>query len=58
MKIVEKYIFILVILHLFFLIIGQWFISNPVLAPYVSKIIYYEGVMKDQYSEIIETMNR
>jgi len=58
MKTVEKYIYKFLILHLLFLIIGQWLISNQTLAPYVSKIIYYEGVMKDQYSEIIETMNR
>ncbi|WP_458412672.1 YpfB family protein [Schinkia sp. CFF1] len=58
MKMVEKYIYKFVILHLIFLIIGQWLLSNHNLAPYLSKIIYYEGVMKDQYSEIIETMNR
>lgn len=58
MKIVEKYIYKFVILHLIFLIIGQWLLSYQSLTPYLSKIIYYEGVMKDQYSQIIETMNR
>lgn len=58
MKTVEKYIFRLMILHFVFLIVGQWLLSDQSLAPYLSKIIYYEGVMKDQYSEIIETMNR
>ncbi len=58
MKTVEKYIYKFVILHLIFLIIGQCLISNETLAPYLSKIVYYEGVMKDQYSEIVETMNR
>ncbi|HHW35963.1 MAG TPA: YpfB family protein [Bacillales bacterium] len=58
MKTVEKYIYKFVLLHLIFLIIGQYLISIETLAPYLNKIVYYEGVMKDQHSEIIETMNR
>lgn len=58
MKTIEKYIFRFMILHFILLISGQWLLSYPTLAPYLSKIIYYEGVMKDQYSEIVETINR
>lgn len=58
MKKVEKYIIKLLILHFIFLFIGQYLISNEEIAPFVSKMIYYEGVMRDQHTEIIETMNR
>ncbi|NSL52317.1 YpfB family protein [Calidifontibacillus erzurumensis] len=58
MKKVEKYIIKFLILHFIFLIIGQCLISNKQLAPFVSKMIYYEGVMRDEHTEIIETMNR
>ncbi len=40
------------------LLIGQWLLSYESLTPYLSKLTYYEGVMKDQFSEIVETMNR
>ncbi|WP_017755604.1 YpfB family protein [Calidifontibacillus oryziterrae] len=58
MRIIEKYILRFIVLHFILLIISQWLLSYQSLAPYLNKIIYYEGVMKDQYTEIVETMNR
>ncbi|MFD2679529.1 YpfB family protein [Bacillus seohaeanensis] len=57
MKRVERILIKLVFIHFLFLLAVQFFIHKLEVLPEVNKIVFYEGVEKMKYSEIIETLS-
>jgi hypothetical protein len=58
MKRFEQLLTKVVLLQFIFLIIAQLLVLNTPFAPYVNKISYYEGVVRQKLPEIIETIYR
>lgn len=58
MKVFERLLLKVIILQFIFLIIAQLMVLHTSVAPYVSKISYYEGVVKQKLPEVIETLQQ
>ncbi|CUA79514.1 YpfB family protein [Anoxybacillus suryakundensis] len=58
MKTVERMLWKLAIIQFIFLLIAQFVISHSSLAPYIVKVVHYEGVMKNSVLKTIETFDQ
>ncbi|MBB5355779.1 hypothetical protein HNR43_001757 [Anoxybacillus mongoliensis] len=58
MKTVERMLWKLAIIQFIFLLIAQFVVSHSSLAPYIVKVVHYEGVMKNSVLKTIETFDR
>jgi hypothetical protein len=58
MEKVEKVLMVSIAFLFISLIISQILIENEKIAPYVNKTIQYEGVVKKQLLEVVETIDR
>lgn len=55
LKRVERFLIKLVVIQLLFLLLVQVLLTQPRIAPYLSKIVYYEGVTKGAVTKSLET---
>lgn len=55
MKRVEHFIIKLVLVQFLFLLLAQVLLMQPRIAPYLSKVVYYEGVTKGAVTKSLET---
>lgn len=55
MKRVEHFIIKLVLVQFLFLLLVQVLLMQPRIAPYLSKVVYYEGVTKETATKSLET---
>ncbi|WP_461200677.1 YpfB family protein [Anoxybacillus sp. TBDG-1] len=58
MKTVERMLWKLAIIQFIFLLIAQFVVSHSSIAPYVVKVVHYEGVMKNSILKTIETFDQ
>ena len=58
MKTVERILIKLAIIHFILLIAVQFVFHQLNILPELHKIVFYEGVEKMEYSEIVETISR
>ncbi|MBB6175519.1 MULTISPECIES: YpfB family protein [Anoxybacillus] len=58
MKTVERMLWKLAIIQFIFLLIAQFVVSHSSIAPYVVKVVHYEGVMKNSVLKTIETFDQ
>ncbi|PFA70017.1 hypothetical protein CN378_01540 [Bacillus sp. AFS015802] len=58
MKTVERILIKLAIMHFILLIAVQFVFHQLNILPELHKIVFYEGVDKMEYSEIVETISR
>jgi hypothetical protein len=58
MKRVERILIKLAIMHFILLLAVQFVFHQMNILPELHKIIFYEGVEKMEYSEIVETLTR
>ncbi|MCR8846963.1 YpfB family protein [Rossellomorea sp. SC111] len=58
MKTVERILIKLAIIHVILLITVQFVFHQLNLLPEIHKLVFYEGVEKMEYSEIVETLSR
>ncbi|KFZ41637.1 YpfB family protein [Anoxybacillus sp. KU2-6(11)] len=59
MKTIERMLWKLAIIQfIFFLLIAQFVVSHSSLAPYIVKVVHYEGVMKNSVTKTIETFDQ
>ncbi|MBA4536061.1 DUF5359 family protein [Bacillus aquiflavi] len=57
MKFIERILIKLMIVQLFFLLLAQLFLHEMNLFPELKQITEYEGVGKDNFTEVIETFH-
>lgn len=55
MKRVEHFIIKLVMIQFLLLLLVQLLLMQPRIAPYLSKVVYYEGVTKGAVTKTLET---
>ncbi len=55
MKRVEHFIIKLVLVQFLLLLLVQVLLMQPRIAPYLSKVVYYEGVTKGAVTKSLET---
>ncbi len=58
MKTVERMLWKLAIIQFIFLLIAQFVVSHSSIAPYVVKVVHYEGVIKNSVLKTIETFDQ
>ncbi|KFZ43896.1 hypothetical protein CS060_07650 [Anoxybacillus flavithermus] len=58
MKTIERMLWKLAIIQFIFLLIAQFVVSHSSLAPYIVKVVHYEGVMKNSVTKTIETFDQ
>ncbi|MGG3842301.1 YpfB family protein [Anoxybacillus kestanbolensis] len=58
MKTVERMLWKLAIIQFIFLCIAQLIVSHSSFAPYIVKVIHYEGVIKNSATKTIETFDQ
>ncbi|AKS38699.1 hypothetical protein NP92_11020 [Anoxybacillus gonensis] len=58
MKKIERMLWKLAIIQFIFLFIAQFVVSYSSIAPYIVKVIRYEGVMKNSATKTIETFDQ
>ncbi|EMT47360.1 MULTISPECIES: YpfB family protein [Anoxybacillus] len=58
MKTIERMLWKLAIIQFIFLCIAQYVVFHSSFAPYVVKVIRYEGVMKNSETKTIETFDQ
>ncbi|WP_201713337.1 YpfB family protein [Rossellomorea arthrocnemi] len=58
MKRVERILIKLAIMHFILLLAVQFVFHQMNILPELHKIVFYEGVEKMEYSEIVETLTR
>lgn len=56
MKHIERIIGKIILIQVIFLIIAQIIVLHTAYTPYVSKLVNYEGVVKQNMPEVIETI--
>ncbi len=56
MKLIERLIIKLVVIQFLLLIVTQLFVHSFQILPGLNKVVFYEGVNKMEYSELIEAM--
>ncbi|BCB04552.1 YpfB family protein [Bacillus sp. KH172YL63] len=57
MKTIERILIKLAIIHFILLIVVQVLFQETDMIPSLHKIVFYEGVEKMEYSEIVETIS-
>lgn len=58
MKNVERMLWKLAIIQFIFLLLAQFIVSHSSLAPYIVKVVHYEGVIKNSETKTIETFDQ
>jgi len=48
----------LAIIQFIFLLLAQFIVSHSSLAPYIVKVVHYEGVIKNSETKTIETFDQ
>ncbi|MBO9128262.1 YpfB family protein [Bacillus sp. 165] len=52
----ERIIIKLAVIQLVFLLLSQALLTQPEIAGYLSKVVYYEGVTKGYVTNVLETL--
>jgi hypothetical protein len=57
-KTIERILWKLAIIQFIFLLLAQFILLYTPFVPYVTKVVQYEGVMKNSVSKTLETFDR
>ncbi|GMB07852.1 hypothetical protein EDD69_101156 [Thermolongibacillus altinsuensis] len=58
MKTIERILWKLVLIQFIFLLLAQFLLLYTPFAPYVVKVVQYEGVTKNSMTKAVETFDR